>query len=128
SILLNKGFPTSHHSPQLNHIPPCSCFHSDPILLIPIQLPMSYLLHSWMDSDHIGLIWLGFSRPTRAFPLLRITSGVCCISCATSPSSPRLADAFSCFLLAPAPQEFPNGSVTLHSFSLNPSLTPYSLW
>ncbi|KAI0665424.1 hypothetical protein C8Q78DRAFT_1064824 [Trametes maxima] len=80
-----------------------------------------------MNSDHFGLIWLGFSRPTRASPLLRTISGVCCISCATLLSLPRLAEAFSCFLLAPAAQELPNESVTLHSFSLNPSLTPYSL-
>ncbi|KAI0670216.1 hypothetical protein C8Q78DRAFT_1035126, partial [Trametes maxima] len=52
---------------------------------------------------------------------------VCCISCATSLSLPRLAEAFSCFLQASTAQELPNGSVTLHSFSLNPSLKPYSL-
>ncbi|KAI0666182.1 hypothetical protein C8Q78DRAFT_1060058 [Trametes maxima] len=80
-----------------------------------------------MDSGHFGLVWLGFSRPTRAFPLLRTIPGMCCISCATLLSLPRLAEAFSCFLLAPAAQELPNESVTLHSFSLNPSLTPYSL-
>ncbi|KAI0676634.1 hypothetical protein C8Q78DRAFT_998739 [Trametes maxima] len=80
-----------------------------------------------MDSGHFGLVWLGFSRPTRASPLLRIIPGVCCISCATLPSLPRLAKAFSCFLLVPAAQELPNESVTLHSFSLNPSLKPYSL-
>ncbi|KAI0672579.1 hypothetical protein C8Q78DRAFT_1027979 [Trametes maxima] len=80
-----------------------------------------------MDSGHFGLVWLGSSRPTRASPLLRIIPGVCCISCATLPSLPRLAEAFSCFLLAPAAQELPNESVTLHSFSLNPFLTPYSL-
>ncbi|KAI0668814.1 hypothetical protein C8Q78DRAFT_1043155, partial [Trametes maxima] len=80
-----------------------------------------------VDSDHFGLIWSGFSRPTRAYPLLRTILGVCCISCATSPSLPRLAEASSCFLQAPAAQELPNGSVTLHPFPLSPSLTPYSL-
>ncbi|KAI0676628.1 hypothetical protein C8Q78DRAFT_998734 [Trametes maxima] len=80
-----------------------------------------------MDLGHFGLVWLGFLRPTRVSPLLRTIPGVCCISCATSPSLPRLAEASSCFLLAPAAQELPNGSVTLHSFPLNPSLTLYSL-
>ncbi|KAI0672580.1 hypothetical protein C8Q78DRAFT_1027980 [Trametes maxima] len=80
-----------------------------------------------MDSDHFGLIWSGFSRPTRANPLLRTIPGVCCISCAMLPSLLRLAEAFSCVLQAPTAQELPNESVTLHSFSLNPLLTPYSL-
>ncbi|KAI0665428.1 hypothetical protein C8Q78DRAFT_998738 [Trametes maxima] len=80
-----------------------------------------------MDSGHFGLVWLGFSRPTRASPLPRTIPGVCCISCATSPSLPRLAEAFSCFLQASTAQKLPNESVTLHSFSLNPSLKPYSL-
>ncbi|KAI0674734.1 hypothetical protein C8Q78DRAFT_1008648 [Trametes maxima] len=80
-----------------------------------------------MDSGHFGLVWLGFSRYTRASPLLRTISGMCCISCATSLSLPRLAEAFSCFLQALAAQELPNGSVTLHSFPLSPLLTPYSL-
>ncbi|KAI0674732.1 hypothetical protein C8Q78DRAFT_1008645, partial [Trametes maxima] len=52
---------------------------------------------------------------------------VCCISCAMSPSLLRLAEAFSCFLQASTAQKLPNESVTLHSFSLNPFLTPYSL-
>ncbi|KAI0667798.1 hypothetical protein C8Q78DRAFT_1049714, partial [Trametes maxima] len=80
-----------------------------------------------IDSGHFGLVWLGFSRPTRASLIPRIISDVCCISCAMSPSLRRLAEASSCFLQALAAQELPNGSVTLHSFSLNPSLTPYSL-
>ncbi|KAI0667795.1 hypothetical protein C8Q78DRAFT_1049709 [Trametes maxima] len=57
-----------------------------------------------MDSGHFGLV-----------------------CCATSLSLPRLAEAFSCFLQAPTAQELPNEGVTLHSFSLNPSLKPYSL-
>ncbi|KAI0674945.1 hypothetical protein C8Q78DRAFT_1009749, partial [Trametes maxima] len=80
-----------------------------------------------MDSGHFGLVWSGLLRPTRASPLLRTIPGVCCISCATSLSLPRLAEAFSCFLQALTAQELPNESVTLHSFSLNPSLTPYLL-
>ncbi|KAI0674733.1 hypothetical protein C8Q78DRAFT_1008646 [Trametes maxima] len=80
-----------------------------------------------MNSDHFGLVWSGFSRPTRAYPLLRTISGVCCISCATLPSLPRLAEASSCFLLAPAAQELPNESVTLHPFLFSSLLTPYSL-
>ncbi|KAI0668587.1 hypothetical protein C8Q78DRAFT_1045059 [Trametes maxima] len=80
-----------------------------------------------MDSGHFGLVWSGLLRPTRASPLLRTISGVCSISCATLPSLPRLAEASSCFLLAPAAQELLNESVTIHSFSLNPSLKPYSL-
>ncbi|KAI0668574.1 hypothetical protein C8Q78DRAFT_1071423 [Trametes maxima] len=114
SILLNEGFPTSHHSSQLNHIPPRSCSHCNPILLLPIQLSIFYLLHSWMYSGHIGLVWLGFSRPTRASPLLRIISDVCSISCATLPSLPRLAEVSSCFLLAPAAQELPNENHHVH--------------
>ncbi|KAI0667349.1 hypothetical protein C8Q78DRAFT_1052580 [Trametes maxima] len=57
-----------------------------------------------MDSGHFGLV-----------------------CCATSHSLPRLAEAFSCFLLALTAQELPYESVTLHSFPLNPFLTPYSL-
>ncbi|KAI0672582.1 hypothetical protein C8Q78DRAFT_1027981 [Trametes maxima] len=49
------------------------------------------------------------------------------VCCATSHSLPRLAEAFSCFLQASTAQGLPNESVTLHSFSLNPSLTPYFL-
>ncbi|KAI0666722.1 hypothetical protein C8Q78DRAFT_1056675, partial [Trametes maxima] len=52
---------------------------------------------------------------------------VSCISCATLPSLLRLAEASSCFLLAPAAQELPNESVTLHPFQFSSLLTPYSL-
>lgn len=126
SILLVKGFPTSPHTPESAHSLVVNRVFLDPLLLIiPIHLHPPYLLDPWTVSGRSGLVPIASTSSMSLSHRLGTTSR--CVLHKLRPVLPslsRLAEAFSCFLLAPAAQEFPD---LRHLLGVPPSTPPHPI-